>query len=158
MPSYRSRRRSRSRATAASAAATAACLRFTTRRSMLGGARLSANGALVAELRVPVAAAAFRREVEHVPERPHQVVVPRVLAFVLRRIEHLAAVEMTHLAVAPDEDVHHRQLRALFVLAVIVAVVARARRGEQPQGAPAAAVRVLDDALDWPLRHYHPVC
>src|SRR5690242_12036319 len=48
----------------------------------------------VLELRQPVLAATFWREVEQVPERPDHVDVPRVLPVLLRREEHLGRIRM----------------------------------------------------------------
>src|SRR5207302_4575063 len=58
---------------------------------------------LVAELRIPVAAAALGGEVEQVPQRPDAVHVARVLPLLFLRMQQFRAVEMPDLAVALDE-------------------------------------------------------
>src|SRR5262245_16856543 len=120
----------------------------------------------VAQLRLEIAAA-LGQEVEHVPHRIEQVVVAVLLAGLGRHIEQLATPEMADgLAVAPEHvEYWHVPLLARLELllfanarrergrvAEIVAVVAVAGRGEEPQVAPAALVREGEDARQRRLR------
>src|ERR1700676_3615076 len=57
----------------------------------------------VVELRVPVGAATFRREIQHLPKRVQVWGTPRVLARVRHRRTHLAAIEVANSSAAPDE-------------------------------------------------------
>src|ERR1700733_13011862 len=98
------------------------------------------RGLPVAEVGVPLLAAAFWQQIEQVPQRGHRVTVARILARFAGRVEQLRAPEVTYgLAVAP-EHVHHRRLGSVGVLAVVVAVEGAARRRQQPQMPPAAAL------------------
>src|SRR5688572_16465577 len=67
---------------------------------------------LVVELRMPVRAASLGRKVEHVPDRPDEIGVARVLAGIAFRVEQLTAPAMMHPAVLA-EYVQHRHLRAV---------------------------------------------
>src|SRR5262245_35209697 len=64
----------------------------------------------VVELRIPVFAAPFRREIEDVPQRPDDIHVARVLARIGRSEQEFGCVEVADCAIAPHEDIQHRPL------------------------------------------------
>src|SRR2546426_9119411 len=76
---------------------------------------------LVLQLRAPVAAPTLGSHVEHVPKRPDEVAVPRVLAGICPGIEQLRAPGMADLAAPAMEHVEHRLLAAFRILALGIA-------------------------------------
>src|SRR5688500_7944388 len=95
------------------------------------GRRGRMAAAIIVELLAPAAAAAFRDEVQHVPEWLDRAGVARVLARVDRRVEHLRAPEVADRRTVAVEDVQHRLLASRLVLGEIILIVAIAGRGEE---------------------------
>src|SRR6266542_4804115 len=102
----------------------------------------------VIELWPEVCAAPFRCTVENRPQRPHEVDVSLVLAWVRGSEKQLAAPVVMDLPVAANEDGRHRQLAPIRLFGLVVGVVCRVRRGEQARVSPAAGLRVHAEALD----------
>src|SRR5689334_21909346 len=91
---------------------------------------LRPSGFAVLQRRVPIRSATFGREVQEIPQRPDHVGVAGMLTRLRRDEQKLRAKRVANDAVAAREDVERGHLRALLVLAVIVAVVAVVRAGE----------------------------
>src|SRR6266699_7211254 len=105
----------------------------------------------VAQLRIPVGPASFGRDVEQIPLRVDGIDVARVLPRFGRRVEELGTPEMADRFPLTPEDIEHRPLSTLRVLAEVVAVVGSAGRGQQPQLPPAARLRMGKDARKFRL-------
>ena len=94
-----------------------------------GGAQMARGVALVLailELRVPVLAAPFGREVEQLPQRPGHVDMARVLASLRPGEQHLGVKEMADLAVAPMTKVLREDTE---LLARVLTAIPMGRRG-----------------------------
>src|SRR5262245_41526361 len=82
-----------------------------------------ARASLVVQLLVPDRRAAFRCEVEQVPEGFERAQVPRILAGIGGGVEELGAPEVTDRVAFAVEDVQHRPLMPFRGLGQVVAVV-----------------------------------
>src|SRR5204863_10056081 len=75
---------------------------------------------VVAQLGIPVRAAALRRQIQQVPQRPDDIYVPPVLAgLATAQVHQLAGPGVIDLAVLLVKHIHDGQRLALFVLTLV---------------------------------------
>src|SRR5579872_3308210 len=91
----------------------------------------SAAAFSITEFRAPVRTAADGCSVPHVPQRPHEIHMARILTLLGLRIGQLRAPSMVDRVAALHEHIEHGPLAALGSLAVVVQVVAVARGGQE---------------------------
>ncbi len=86
-----------------------------------------------------------RRHVKDIPDRPDQVDMAGLFAFVPGREHQLSRPSVAEPVTLAREHVQDRALLAIRAFRVVVAVVGVAARGQQPQMAPAAFVGEVAD-------------
>ena len=100
----------------------------------------------VIKLRIPVRAAALRRQVQHQPERIQVWGSTRILSGVCHRSAHLAAVDLADDSIALVEDAEAGDIGVVSV--DVGASVFAGAIGEERQISEAALILIIEEALD----------
>src|SRR3989442_14539626 len=78
---------------------------------------------VVMQLRIPLRSAPFRSQVEQVPQWPHKIDMPAVLARLARRKQQFGTPEVVNGVDAFYKDIQHRQLRSILTFTVVIQIV-----------------------------------